>query len=137
MAEAGNGKAVFLASNQKDDMEDKVRTHTNTQSYAWQIMKLLIYALRPALTELSIEWEGLSKDVIKRIRQTPFRFPPLFSGDRVVAYAFLPPNIPACSAILKATTTAVREQTVLVYDRVHCIPSSLKCCTVMLCYVPI
>lgn len=86
-----------------------MHTHTHARApHDFQITTQLLYALRPALTDLSLDWEGIEPKTVAKLRQAPFRFPPLFSGDRLVVYAFLPGNFPKCTAKLRAVTTSVR-----------------------------
>jgi hypothetical protein len=70
MAEAGEGKAEFIFSG--ESMEEKV-------------LRQLKRALKPALTDIKVNWGSVNK-----VEQTPFRLPPLFSGGRLVIYGFVP-----------------------------------------------
>jgi hypothetical protein len=47
-----------------------------------KVMRQLNRALKPAFTELRAEWG----DAGGIIQQTPYRFPPLFAGSRLVLY---------------------------------------------------
>jgi hypothetical protein len=70
MAEAGEGKAEFISS--EESMDEKV-------------LRQLKRALKPALTDIKVDWES-----IETVEQTPFHLPPLFSGGRFIIYGFVP-----------------------------------------------
>jgi hypothetical protein len=66
MAKAGNGFFEMIDNNQ--GMEEK-------------LMKQLSRAAKPGITNIEIDWSI-------PVTQAPYIIPPLFSGDRVVAYAY-------------------------------------------------
>ncbi len=68
MARAGEGEAEFIAPGER--MEGKV-------------MRQLARALTPSLSDVTVNWGGLS------VRQAPHRVPPVFEGGRLLVYGFL------------------------------------------------
>lgn len=69
MARAGEGAAEFIAPGER--MEGKV-------------LRQLERALAPAVSDLSVDWGGLS------VIQAPHRVPPVFAGGRLIVYGLLP-----------------------------------------------
>jgi hypothetical protein len=72
MAEAANGNYEFISDT--NNMDEKV-------------LRQLGRALKPAFTDLSLDW---GKDLSPVITQTPYHCPPLFNGGTIVFYGFLP-----------------------------------------------
>ncbi|XP_055346092.1 LOW QUALITY PROTEIN: von Willebrand factor A domain-containing protein 5A-like [Paramacrobiotus metropolitanus] len=68
IALAGNGKSEFCKHG--EILEDKIGRH-------------LERALQPAVVKGSVLWEG-----VKNMQQVPYFLPPVFRGDRQIAYAF-------------------------------------------------
>ena len=68
IALAGNGKSEFIK--QGEVLEDKIGRH-------------LSRALQPAVTNATVKWEG-----VKNVKQVPTNLPPVFYGDRQLAFAF-------------------------------------------------
>jgi uncharacterized protein YegL len=86
MAEAGEGKAEFILSG--ENMDEKV-------------LRQLKRALKPALTDIKMDWGSL-----KNVEQTPFHLPPLFSGGRLVVYAFVPKDTKGETIVTLSAATA-------------------------------
>ncbi|XP_055344229.1 von Willebrand factor A domain-containing protein 5A-like [Paramacrobiotus metropolitanus] len=68
IALAGNGKSEYCKHG--EILEDKIGRH-------------LERALQPAVVQASVSWEG-----VKNVQQVPYVLPPVFRGDRQIAYAF-------------------------------------------------
>src|SRR5262245_16709526 len=68
IARAGEGEAEFIHPGER--IEEKV-------------VRQLKRALSPALTDVVVDWNGLS------VKPAPHRLPPVFAGGRVLAYGFL------------------------------------------------
>ncbi|XP_055343969.1 von Willebrand factor A domain-containing protein 5A-like [Paramacrobiotus metropolitanus] len=68
IALAGNGKSEYCKHG--EILEDKIGRH-------------LERALQPAVVQASVLWEG-----VKNVQQVPYVLPPVFRGDRQIAYAF-------------------------------------------------
>lgn len=52
-----------------------------------KIMRQLQRALTPALTDVNVIWQG--GITASTVKPAPFRFAPIFSGERLVAYGIL------------------------------------------------
>jgi hypothetical protein len=83
MARAGEGAAEFIAPGER--VEAKV-------------LRQLDKALAPGLTEVRVDWGRL------RVRQAPYRVPPVFAGGRVLVYGFVdnPPQEEQVEVMLTA-----------------------------------
>ncbi|XP_055344115.1 von Willebrand factor A domain-containing protein 5A-like [Paramacrobiotus metropolitanus] len=68
IALAGNGKSEYCKHG--EILEDKIGRH-------------LERALQPAVVQASVLWEG-----VKNVQQVPYVLPPVFRGDRQIAFAF-------------------------------------------------
>jgi hypothetical protein len=72
MAKAGQGRFEIISESESTDAI---------------VLSQLSSALKPALTNLRVNWDWLSVNTL------PSRFPPLFAGNRFVVYGFLDQKI--------------------------------------------
>eukprot|EP01118_Nematostelium_gracile_P006839 TRINITY_DN2208_c0_g1_i1.p1 TRINITY_DN2208_c0_g1~~TRINITY_DN2208_c0_g1_i1.p1 ORF type:complete len:913 (-),score=285.21 TRINITY_DN2208_c0_g1_i1:11-2749(-) len=64
-----------------------------------QVMRQVNRALKPALTNVKLDWGKL------KVKQTPFVLPPIFEGNRLIVYGFLPEKFESGKVTLKADTS--------------------------------
>eukprot|EP01105_Mastigella_eilhardi_P025760 TRINITY_DN7111_c0_g1_i1.p1 TRINITY_DN7111_c0_g1~~TRINITY_DN7111_c0_g1_i1.p1 ORF type:complete len:835 (+),score=180.17 TRINITY_DN7111_c0_g1_i1:81-2585(+) len=72
----------------------------DSQSMNTKVLRQLERALKPALTDITINWGNVSA------RQAPHILPPLFVGSRLIVYGFLKPNAREGDVVMKATSSA-------------------------------
>jgi len=69
-------------------------------------MKQIEYAVQPGLTDIRITWNDAATGAPLPsgvVRQTPANLPPIFRGTRLVSFALLPKNCPACKVVLSGS----------------------------------
>jgi len=89
VAKAGEGEAVYI--DKKEDMPELVITQ-------------LRYAMKPALTDVKLNWGTL-----KNVGQSPFRAPPLFLDNKIVFYGFLTEEMKEPTTITLKAETAIQQ----------------------------
>lgn len=108
MAEAGEGKPEFIRSG--DPMEEKV-------------MRQLHRALKPAFTDIKMDWGDVADGQL--LQQTPYRFPPLFAGGRIIIFGFMPAGAKAGKVTLTAETAKGQFKTEVEIDPSKAAPGQL------------
>ncbi|PRP79845.1 von Willebrand factor A domain-containing protein 5A-like [Planoprotostelium fungivorum] len=59
----------------------------NSSNMEEAVMRQMNHALKPALTELRMEWAGWKPS--EKISSSPYHLPPIFSGDQLIVYLHL------------------------------------------------
>jgi len=81
--------------------EGSSRMVNDTSMIGESVMKQLEEALQPGLTDIHVSWNDASSGKpVPGIRQTPHNPPPIFRGTRLVSFALLPEDCPACKIVL-------------------------------------
>ncbi len=108
MAEAGEGRAEFI------------RTGTNMQQ---KVMQQLGRALKPALTDVRVEWPGAGAQAVE---QAPYHLPPVFSGGRLLVFGWLGKDAPSGTIVLHASTPKGPQRTEVPLDVARLLPADSK-----------
>ncbi|PRP79868.1 hypothetical protein PROFUN_12480 [Planoprotostelium fungivorum] len=73
----------------------------NSSNMEEAVMRQMNHALKPALTELRMEWAGWKPS--EKISSSPYHLPPLFSGDHVMVYLHLNREDVSMAKIIEGT----------------------------------